>query len=152
MIILDTEVLSETIKSRPDPVVMRFLDSLDPTTTYLTAVTAAELLRGITLMPGGNRQRSLENAAFRILTDTFKGRILPFDLAAADRYSKMAAAASQQSKPIRFAEGMIGAIALQKSATVATRSLEALRALDVPIINPWAEHASNKPSEAGLAP
>ncbi len=60
MIVLDTNVISEPLKPLADPAVLRWLDSQDPETLYLTATNLAEILIGIALLPVGN-----ESAAWK---------------------------------------------------------------------------------------
>lgn len=59
MIILDTDVISEMQKVDPDPNVIAWLDTLDSTTTYITAITVTELLIRIERLPSGKRRTAL---------------------------------------------------------------------------------------------
>lgn len=137
MIILDTNVLSETQKTAPDDNVMGFLNSLDPTSTYMTAISAAEILYGIDILPMGRRKKELEDSAFKIIQDVFKNRVLPFDADAASRYAINAADARRNGHAVAFADGMIAGIALSNGATIATRDTAPFRAMRVPTIDPW---------------
>lgn len=138
MIILDTNVISETQKPEPDPLVMDFLDSLDPTTTYLTSITVAEMLYGIDIMPSGKRKQELENSAFQIIQVLFKDRILPFDESAASHGAILAADAKRDGNKVRFADGQIAGIArANMTAKVATRDVRPFQAMGVNVINPW---------------
>lgn len=140
MIILDTNVLSETQKASPDERVMTFLDRLDPSQTFITSITVAEMLFGIDILPDGKRKRELEDSAFDLFNRVFKGRVLPFDFDAASRYAIMAADARKLGHTVSLADGMIAGIARAKSgARVATRDTAPFKALHVSVINPWEE-------------
>jgi toxin FitB len=67
MIVLDTNVLSEEMKSAPEPAVHGWLALQNPLDLFTTTVTEAEILYGVALKPDGRRKRDLEAAAQRIL-------------------------------------------------------------------------------------
>lgn len=138
MIILDTNVISETQKANPDPAVMAWLDQLDPGTTYLTAITVAELLFGVDLMPMGERRAMLEGAVTALVEKTFHGRILPFDATAAFYFGTIVASARREGVTVSFPDGAIGAIARSNTfATVATRDTAPFLAMRIDVIDPW---------------
>lgn len=138
MMILDTNVLSETQKAVPDSNVMAFLDSLDPTTTFITAISVAEILHGIDLLPLGRRKTELEDSAFELFQKVFKGRVLSFTMDAASHYAILAADARRAGKAVSFADGMIAGIArAQGSATVVTRDTSPFEAMTIDVLNPW---------------
>jgi hypothetical protein len=83
MIVLDTNVISEPLKPRADPAVVRWLDAQDPDTLYLTATALSEVLIGIALLPTGRRKRGMELDMQALQTKLFGGRFLPFDREAA---------------------------------------------------------------------
>jgi len=138
MIILDTDVIVETQKPNPDPLVMSFLDQLDPTTTYITSLTVAELLYSVDRMPSGSSKRALEDAIFKISQDDFKDRVLACDLSAASHYAIRAAdAKGRNGVTVGFADGLIGGIARSNCAKVATRNVRTFEAMGIDTINPW---------------
>lgn len=139
MIILDTNVISETQKKVPDEAVLAWLDAQDPTNLYLTTITAAELIFGVRSMPKGRRRDGLMTAVSTILDEDFAGRILPFDSQAAWIYGERVAAARDRGFAITIADGQIAAIALaQPGAMVATRDTTPFIALGAAVLDPWA--------------
>ena len=141
MIILDTNVVSETQKAVPDKDVIAFLDGLDPTMTYITSITVAELLYGVDILPVGARKRQLENGVHELIK-LFDGNVLPFDLEAASRYAAGAADARGRGVSISFADGQIAGIALSRDLSannvkVATRDTAPFEAMGVDTIDPW---------------
>jgi len=78
MIVLDTNVLSEAMKPSPEPAVARWIMRERGSDLFTTAVSEAEILYGIAILPDGRRKHDLEAAARSVLS-LFTGRILPFD-------------------------------------------------------------------------
>ncbi len=138
MIILDTNVVSETQKQRPSATVMAWLDAQDPTNLYLTSVTVGELVFGVTCLDAGARRLALEAAVQAIVEDDFRGRVLPYDAKAARLYGTRIATARRQGHSIGMADGQIAAIALSnEGAAVATRDRKPFDVLQVEVIDPW---------------
>lgn len=139
MMILDTSVLSETQKASPDSNVMNFLENLDPTSTYVTTITVAEVLLGISDLREGQRKTELHDAALELFQGVFKNRVLPLDMAAVLRYATHAAEARKRGIEISSSVEMISGIALANSGTiVATRDTLPFEAMGVTAVDPWA--------------
>ena len=137
MIILDTNVLSEPMKSGADPAVAAWLDRQDVETLYLTTINLAELLLGVERLPR-SRNRSALDARLSQIINLFAGsRILPFDAPAARLFAVLVARASSAGHTISFADGQIAAIAAVHGFSVATRDAVPFVAAGVPVINPW---------------
>jgi predicted nucleic acid-binding protein len=137
MIVLDTCVISEPLKPRADPAVIRWLDAQDPETLYLTATNLAEVLIGIALLPVGKRKRGMELAMRSLQTRLFAGRFLSFDREAAIAFALLGSRAAAKGYSISVADCQIAAIAAVRGFTVATRDTAPFLATGVPIINPW---------------
>jgi predicted nucleic acid-binding protein len=75
MILLDTNVVSELMKSAPAPAVMGWINALPAVTVFLSAVTQAEILYGIALVPKGKRREGLAQAARTAFDTYFRSRI-----------------------------------------------------------------------------
>jgi predicted nucleic acid-binding protein len=89
MIVLDTNVVSEAMKIDPHPAVPNWLNEQSAETLFLSSVTLAEQLFGVSALPGGKRQ-DLSLKALDSLMALFGDRVLPFDTSAARRYAKLA--------------------------------------------------------------
>lgn len=138
MIVLDTNVLSETFKPEPDQAVLAWLDGQPVGSLYLTSVTVAESLFGIGSMADGRRKTGLSHALNESL-ELFEGRILTFDLPAARCYADRAVKARAAGLGFPTPDGYIAAIAAARGFAVATRDTGAFRAAGVNVIDPW-EH------------
>lgn len=136
MILLDTNVVSETMRAAPEPRVVAWLDAQLVETLHLSAISLAELLLGVAVLPDGKRKAQLEMQLSRAAA-LFGQRVLPFDGNAAAAYAAIVSRARQSGRAIGVADGQIAAIAASKGLTVATRDVAPFEAAGVPVINPW---------------
>jgi predicted nucleic acid-binding protein len=137
MILLDTNVISELLRKRPEPAVAEWLDKQPREELWTASVVLAELLSGISLMPTGRRQRALGEEVERMISVDFQDQILDFDLPAAREYGEVLAARSKIGRPIREFDAQIAAIARVHHATVATRDLNRFVSCGLNVIDPW---------------
>lgn len=136
MILLDTNVVSETMKPTPDKAVLAWLDAQSAETLFLSSVTVAELAFGIEALPTGRRKDMLAAALDGVL-ELFAGRILPFDTPAARRYGVLGSRARAAGRGFPTPDGYIAAIATEHGFGVATRDASAFQAAGVAVIDPW---------------
>jgi predicted nucleic acid-binding protein len=137
MIVLDTNVVSELMKSAPEPAVMVWINAIPAATVFLSAVTQAEILYGVALVPQGKRREALARASRTAFETYFRGRILPFDSEAAEAFAALAADRRQAGRPISQADAQIAAIARSRGAALATRNVPDFQGCGVEIVNPW---------------
>ena len=100
MILLDTNVLSALMRTRPDPVVVAWLDAQAPESVWTTAVSVFEIRFGIELLPASRRRKVLEKAFDAMLGDDLSGRIAAFDAAAAEEAAHLAARRQRRGRPV----------------------------------------------------
>ena len=137
MIVLDTNVLSELMRSQPDTLVLRWIGAYKATDLFITALTKAEILYGLELLPKGKRRAALKKAAISMFDLDFARRILPFDKDAAQKFAMVAANRKKIGRPISQIDAQIAAIALSHNATLATRNVSDFEECGIDIINPW---------------
>lgn len=138
MIVLDTNVISETMRSKPDAKVMAWLNDQHLASLWLSAITVAELRFGVARLPAGKRRTALIGRVETAITDIFAGRIASFDTEAAGFLAERAAVAEAGGTRVEFADAAIAASALAKGFSVATRDTAPFAAMGVGIIDPWA--------------
>ncbi|MCK6432728.1 MAG: type II toxin-antitoxin system VapC family toxin [Aquabacterium sp.] len=141
MIVLDTNVVSETLKPQPDAAVLAWLDSQLAETLHISSVTVAELLFGVAVLAAGKRRNRL-TAAVEGLIGLYEGRVLPFDLEAASTYAALAAKARTRARGFPIPDGYIAAIAASRNFIVASRDSSAFEACGLRAINPWSAPSS----------
>ncbi len=120
MIILDTNVLSELLTPAPSKIVIEWLAAQHPPSVFTTAVTEAEILYGLRLLPEGRLRRDLEAAISPIFDEDLSGRVLPFDRDAADLYATIATRRRSAGRPISQFDAQIAALALSLGSMVAS--------------------------------
>ena len=137
MKILDTNVVSELTRPRPNPNVIEWVAQQAPASLYITVITEAELRYGVELLYPGRRRIDLEAAVLRMIDVCFAGRILPFESDAAPVYAEIRASRRLIGRSIKELDCMIAAIARVNSAAVATRDIGGFNDCGVEVINPW---------------
>ena len=136
MIVLDTNLISEPLKSMPEPKVMAWLDDQADETLFITAISRAELRFGVLKLPDGKRKSALAAQIERVL-DLFKERTLVFDMAASDELAEIALRCEKSGKPAVAPDAYIAACAAARGFAVATRNVRHFEPTGVPVINPW---------------
>jgi toxin FitB len=142
VIILDTNVISELFRVRPEPNVIAWLEIQDPLEVYTTVITEAEVLYGIERLPSGKRKQSLEAAVRAVLDDDFGGRVLPFDSTAARILPKLVASRDRIGRPMSQFDAVIAAITKAHGALLATRNTADFEHCGIRIENPWSAQPS----------
>ena len=137
MIVLDTNVLSELMRSEPAAAVFAWVSAQPRATLYTTSISKAEILYGIAVLPEGRRRLALAAAAEAMFADDFEGRVLPFDAAAAVHYAKIVAARRREGRPIEAFDVQIAATTLVAGAGLATRDTGDFAGYGLTQINPW---------------
>lgn len=137
MILLDTNVISETQRQEPNARVLDWLDAQALETLYLSTITVAELRAGIALMPVGKRRAGLDENLEKRLLPMFANRVLSFDMACTKAYAELLAKSRAAGLAVETADAFIGAIALTNGFIVATRDTSPFEAAGLTILNPW---------------
>lgn len=136
MILLDTNVVSESMKPEPHPAVLAWLDAQAADTLFLSSVTCAELMFGIGALPKGKRRNRLAAAVDGVMS-LFEGRILAFDTASARRYADIAVKARAAGKGLPLPDDYIAAVAAARGFAVASRDVRPFKAAGLRVIDPW---------------
>ncbi len=137
MIILDTNIISEPFKTKPNPAVMAWLDAQEPETLYITAISMAEMLAGLHKMPAGRRRADLQQLVENKIQSVFENRILAFNMQAVKVFGRVNADAFAVGNPIAFADCAIASIASAHGFILATRNVRDFKGTGVEIFNPW---------------
>ncbi len=137
MILLDTNVVSEPLRRRPESRVAAWLDAQPLETLYLPAIAVAELRFGVMSLPAGQRRNRLDEDIEGRILPLFAGRILPFDLAASQAYAGLMAAARGKGFAVAASDGYIAATAAANGMAVATRDTTPFEAAGLRVIDPW---------------
>lgn len=137
MILLDTNVISEMMRFRPEPAVAAWLDKQLEEDLWTASVVLAELLSGIEMMPPGRKQRTLREAVEGMIAEDFREQVFKFDLPAARNYGQILSSRKRIGRPIREMDALIAATALANGATLATRNTANFEDCGVQLVDPW---------------
>jgi predicted nucleic acid-binding protein len=141
-VLLDTNVLSERARPRPDPALARWVDGLDEDRAFISVISLAEIRRGIERLPDGKRRTYLATWVDTDLVARFAGRILPVDAHVADAWGVLVAGGDRNGRPVPIMDGFLAATATVHALTLATRNTRDFAHLGVPMVNPWNEDAA----------
>lgn len=137
MIVLDTNVISEIFRPKPDAGVIEWLSALTGDVA-ITSVTLAELLACVRTLPAGTRRSSLQAAVeTAVLPYRRAETILPFDDLAADRYAEILAVRRAAGRAIATADAQIAAICRARNASLATRNTKDFLGTGIALVDPW---------------
>jgi len=137
LIILDTNVLSELMRSQPSRQVCDWVDRHPPNELWTTTITAMELFQGVALLGDGERKDRLATAVRSMLTEDFAGRIFSFDFEAAMATATVAAERLKIGRPVEIRDMQIAGIAISHHAAIATRNIRHFSGLSVELADPW---------------
>ena len=135
--LLDTNVISDLIRPRPDPRVVRWVEATDEALLYLSVLTLGEIRKGIAALENASRRARLEAWLRTALRPRFSGRILPVDEAVADRWGWITATAARAGAPVPVIDGLLAATALHHNLTLVTRNTDNVTGTGVSLLNPW---------------
>lgn len=136
MILIDTNVWSETMRPAPDPGVVAWLHT-HRHEAAISTITIGELLTGLAFLPDGRRKDFLAMHVEGLIIRA-RGRSYAYDEPAARALPTIMAArrriGREVSKPV---DAMIAAVAVSRGLTVATRNTGDFAGMGVELINPW---------------
>lgn len=137
MTILDTNVLSALMRTKPDVAVVSWLDRQPADAIWITSVTLLEARFGLALLPKGRRRLGLERAFEQVVEEDLANRVLDFDSVAAAAAARLAAERRRAGRIVDLRDTLIAGIAQARRATIATRNTKHFEGLDVAVVDPW---------------
>ena len=135
--LLDTNVLSEPTKERPNSGVLTWLSQVNEDQVFVSVVTITELRYGVERLPIGKRRERLDGWLRRDLILRFEGRILPIDLPIADACGGLMARSESIGRPMEARDAFIAATAEVHGLTLVTRNASDFEPTLKAIMSPW---------------
>lgn len=135
--LLDTNVVSEQLKPRPDENVVRWVDAADEGSLFLSVITFAEIRKGIEDIGSGRRRDALTKWLYEELLSRFEGRILDMNWAVALSWGKIMSRSDVLGINLGAIDAFIAATAEAYGLTLVTRNVRDFSKLRVPLLNPW---------------
>ena len=134
--LLDTCLLSELVKTSPEPAVLGWMAERKESELFVSAITIAELHRGVAKLPASRRRNSL-SVWLEQLEAGFEERVLPFTSGIAHVWAKMCAQAESEGKPMAAFDSLIAATALAHGLCLVTRNVRDFAPAPIEVLNPW---------------
>lgn len=135
--LLDTNVISEGAKPRPDQGVMDWLASTDEDRIFLSVVSLAELRHGIERMADRARRKALDDWLTGDLPNRFANRVLPIDAETADLWGRIIARGQAVGRPLGVMDAFIAATSEHHRLTLVTRNTSDFETAGIRLFNPW---------------
>jgi len=135
--LLDTNIVGETTKPRPEDRVLSWLSDQTPGDLFLASMTIGELARGAHRLKDAARRQIYERWIEEDLVMQFEGRILPFDQSAASIWGKIMGEGDRAGRTRPAADAQIAAVARCHNLTLVTRNLKDFRSMGVTLFDPW---------------
>ncbi|MGH7467642.1 MAG: type II toxin-antitoxin system VapC family toxin [Longimicrobiales bacterium] len=136
--LLDTNVVSELMKRRPNRGVIRWIEGTAEDLLHLSVITLGEVRKGIDLLAEDDPKRAaLLNWLEDQVRSRFAGRLLSFDEGVADRWGQIEATTRKRRLNLPTIDAQLAATALHHNLTFVTRNVADVAAVSVPVFNPW---------------
>lgn len=135
--LLDTNIVSETVRSKPEPRLLAWLEQQTPTELFLAAQTIGELVRGAVKVRDKAKRERFTKWIEQDLCQQFENRILAFDDAAASIWGQLMGNGDRKGKTPPAADAQIAAVAIDRELTLVTRNVKDFEQFDLNVVNPW---------------
>jgi toxin FitB len=135
--LLDTDIVSEWVKHRPNPHVISWLTEVDEDRVFLSVASIAEIRHGIERLPAGRRRGRLTEWLEDELPGRFEDRLLPVDHRTAEHWGVMMARGQRAGFNAGWMDALLAATADAHQLMVVTRNSRDFRGLGVPVVDPW---------------
>ena len=132
--LLDTNVVSELVRPKPDPDVLAWFDRTPDNVLHLSVLSLGEIRKGVENLDASPRREKLRVWLEQELTDWFGDRLLPVDRGVADRWGIMLSLAGRPAPTI---DSLLAATALHHNLRMVTRNVDDFRFAGLEVVNPW---------------
>lgn len=135
--LLDTCLISELSKSKPDKKVVDWVLSENETGFYVSVLTFGELHKGIEKLPESKKKKELRIWIEGELKDRFQNRIIGIDMRVSILWGKIQCVAEKKGKPMPAIDSLIAATGIAHDLIVVTRNVSDMEQSGVRLLNPW---------------
>ncbi len=135
--LLDTNVLSEVTKPRPDERILQWLHGVDEDRTFISIVSIAEIRRGVALMDSGRQRDVLADWLAHDLPRRFDSRVIAVEGPVALAWGDLMALAKRNGRGLASMDGLIAATAIAHDLIMVTRNTKDFAGFGLKLIDPW---------------
>lgn len=133
--LLDTNVISEVVKPKPNKNVINWMTDIPNNFFYLSILTIGEIRTEVEKLHDKRKKQNLILWLEHELPEMFESRILPINFEVADRWGRLKA---ESKKPIAAIDSLIAATALHYDIALVTRNISDFENYtNLELINPW---------------
>jgi predicted nucleic acid-binding protein len=137
--LLDTNILSELRRQKPEPKVVVFVSAQPLERLYVSAVTLAEIRFGIERLEDAGRRRALRDWLTHKVRPMFEQRVLPVSEDVMFTWRLLLEEGRKAGHTFSQPDLLIAATALHHGLTVVSRDRGGYERANVPIFNPWTD-------------
>ena len=137
--LLDTCIISELIKTRPYTKVVKWVQSIDESSTFISVLTIGEIYKGISKLGASRKKRTLQEWIDKELYPRFDNRIIPISIEIAEIWGEIQGKAEQRGESMPAIDSLIAATAIAYDLTVVSRNASDMEKSGVSVHNPWNE-------------
>ena len=138
--LLDTNVVSETIRRQQNALVIGWLKEIPSEALFVSVLTLGEIRKSIEGLIDREKREKLRLWLEHDLTSWFEGRVLPIGCAVADRWGRLLAGVA---RPVPAIDSLIAATALHHELRLVTRNAKDFNYPGLEVINPWQDTNSS---------
>lgn len=135
--LIDTCCISELVKKKPNPNVVKWFSDHDELSMFLSVITFGELRKGIEKLPDSSKKKELNRWVKEDLKHRFKNRILSINLEEVNKWGEILAIAEKSGNPLPAIDSLIAATAQVHDLSVVTWNTQGMEGSGVEVINPW---------------
>lgn len=135
--LLDTCLLSELRKPRPDAGVVAWVSDIDETRLFVSVLSLGEIQKGVAKLENGRRKNAFQHWLEQDLLVRFEGRILPLDLDMALEWGLVSAANESLGKPAPVIDALLAVTAMARNLALVTRNDKDFSGFPIKVLNPW---------------
>lgn len=135
--LLDTNVISETMRRQPSDAVITWMIAQPNESLFLSAITVGELRRGALLLAHGKKRKALLRWIETGIKADFGSRILPVDTAVMESWAQLQVSTERAGRRLPVIDSLIAATALTHKLTLVTRNTADFTAAGVALLDPW---------------
>jgi len=135
--LIDTCVISELIKKKPNDKVINWINSIGENSLFLCVLTIGEICKGIEKLKDSKKKNKIRTWLDNDLSKRFSNRILFIDYKTAELWGKISGISEQKGKKLPVIDSLIASSAIINNLTLVTRNIQDFKFIDCKTLNPW---------------
>ena len=144
MFLPDTNIVSELQRPRPETKVLDWIESVPQELHFLSVISPAEIVRGVTRHPDLQRKAVLQDWVDHKLRDWVGGGLIPVSEMIAEEAGRLSGRRDLSGRPISFGDAHIAATAIEHNLVLVTRNVKDFAGPPLEILNPWTDVVPHK--------